>query len=92
MEAGGDEEVADGQNIQSSNANVGSADSRDARSNCKCDFYNLSFPIASYLFDRFLDTIYHQPHLIFCRLEIVIIRKNKTKQLNSKYLISCFSH
>lgn len=44
MEAGDDdEEVIDGQNIQSSNANDCPSDSRDERTNGTCAFYVLSF-------------------------------------------------
>lgn len=45
MEAGGDEEVADGQNIQSSNANVWPSESRDETLNGTCAYCILSFNI-----------------------------------------------
>lgn len=41
MEAGGDEEFADGQNIQSSNADVYPSEPRDERSNGTCASYVL---------------------------------------------------
>ncbi len=61
MEAGGDEEVADGQNVQSSNADVGPSDSRDERSKGTCFFYILSFKMSFIFLFSFL-TLF----IIFC--------------------------
>lgn len=50
MEAGGDEEFADGQNIQSSNADVCPSEPRDERSNGTCASYVLLTSCIFFLF------------------------------------------